>query len=252
MQFSILSPSHLRTLLHTLLGGWLGRSISSPHGGPNSAPSAIGAQNSDANPGTLLQSHGPGQHAHGVSTSLTPIEWLAGLPCDMSLVISIDQPTCQIMEMVAMSRKQAAEYLRTPIYTDHQTRWQSLGQNRLRRTDFAPAIAFQQQEDALNELESLFSARWHATTELLNVDQSILQAYEAVFPTSTSLAEEPKSDTQTLNPSAISALKDLLCSRKIVSDELARLDEAGIPALQKLGMPLPQVMPAVGQIPSSI
>ena len=249
MQFLIRLSSNWRTLLHSLLDGWLGRGLPSFGTIHRAAPGGAIVQNGTAQrdtPNVVNQCHAIPKEA------MTPIKWLAGLPRDMSLVISIDQPTCQIMEMVAMSRKQAAEYLRTPIYTDHQTRWQSLGQNRLRRTDFAPAIAFQQKEDALNELESLFSARWHTTTELSYLDQSILLAYETVFPASVNLADESKSDTQSPNPSPVSALKGLLLARKVVSDELARIDEAGIPALQKRGTPLPQVASAAGQISSPL
>ena len=174
-----------------------------------------------------------------VNLSITPIEWLATLPRDMSLVIYIDQPSCQMMEIVAMSRKQAAEYLRTPIYTDEQTRWQALGHQRLRRLDFSPALAFQQQEDALNALEVLESARYHASSHLADLDNEIHHAFQALIAPLTTAAQ---ADEQTFTPQILSDFLALLASRKVTSAELARIDEEGIPALQKLGMPVPEAI----------
>lgn len=179
-----------------------------------------------------------------VPPSVTPIEWMAGQPRDTTFIVYVDQPTCQIMEMVAVSRKQTAEFLRLPLYTDHSTPWHILGHTRLRRADFAPALAFQQQEDALNELEALFGARLYVTTELAHLDQSILLAFGNMFSSSAELESEAIADMRHSN--TIPGLKQLLTSRQVLSDELARIDETGISALQKVGMPLPLTPSAAG------
>ena len=178
-------------------------------------------------------------------SAMTPIEWLSRLSRDTSLVLHIDQPTCQVMGMVAVSRKEAAELCRNPIYTDGTTQWQTVGQKRLIRLNFTAATAFQQQEDALNALESLESARFHASSHLARLDKDILQAFESLIAPAIGSDGAMQSGVPVLSPSALSDFATLLASRKITSDELARIDGEAIPALQRLGMPLPiNTMPA--------
>ena len=164
----------------------------------------------------------------------TPLEWLRGLPRDMSLVMYIDQPTTQIMEMLAVSRRQAADLFRVPMYARTDTRWQALGPHRMRRMEFTQAQVFQDQEDSLTELEGLLSARWYTSTELSNLDQAILRAFEAsCAPGGAPVIGLPAA------PDAITQLRELLQSRAVMSEEAKRIDETLISAFQKIGVALP-------------
>lgn len=175
------------------------------------------------------------------SEPLTPLTWLESIPRDMSLVIYIDQTTTQIMEMLAISRRQAADLFRVPMYAGKGTRWQTLGAHRMRRMDFTPALVFQDQEDSLTELEGLLSARWYSSTELSNLDQAILRAFEAsCTPDGAPVIGLPAA------PDAITQLRQLLQSRSVMSEEANRIDETLISAFQKIGVALPDPSPPEG------
>lgn len=171
---------------------------------------------------------------------LTPLTWLEGIPHDMSLVVYIDQASVQIMEIVAVSRKLATNLFGIPQYTGKHAVWQTIGKFNLRKRDFVPATAFQQQEDALNELESLLAARWHASTELSHLDQSIRAVIESTSQPSP-CAESGDSSSATAPIDA--TLRELLQSRQVVSEEAARIDATVIGAFQRIGVAIPDDTP---------
>jgi hypothetical protein len=163
------------------------------------------------------------------------------LPRELLPVLFIDTASGQLIKINAMSRKQLAQYLRSPIYTDQTTRWTSLG-NELRRVDFAPAAAFQAQEDALIALEALESARWHATTELAHLDNEIHEAFITLFAPLIERGADATLATPLVSQAAQDNFAQLLVCRETMSAELARIDEEAIPTLQRLGMALPAEM----------
>lgn len=175
------------------------------------------------------------------ATTATPLEWFKGQPRDMSLVLYIDQQTTQIMAMLAITRRQAADLFRVPMYAGKNTRWQTRGPHRMYRMDFAPAQVFQEQEAALGELEGLLSARWYSSTELTNLDQAILRAFEAsCTPDGAPVIGLPAA------PDAITQLRQLLQSRAVTSEEAKRIDETLISSFQKIGVALPEPSPPAG------
>ena len=172
---------------------------------------------------------------------ITPLTWLQGIPPEMSLVMYIDQTTVQIMEIVAVERKAVTNLFGVPLYMGKHTEWQALGKFSLRRKNSDTATAFQAQEDALNHLESLLSTRWHNSTNLAMLDQSILRAFEAAcMPDGAPVFELPTA------PDAISQLRQLLQSRSIMSEEATRIDESLICAFQQIGVALPGQAPPAG------
>ena len=183
----------------------------------------------------------PAATEHELSAApATPLEWFKGLPRDRSLVIYIDQQTTQIMAMLAFTRTQALDLFRVPVYAGKNTRWQTIGPYRMCRMDFAPALAFQEQEAALGKLEGLLSARWYSSTELSKLDQSILRAFEAACtPDGAPVIGLPAA------PDAITQLRQLLQSRSIMSEEANQIDGELITAFHQIGVALPDPSPAV-------
>lgn len=175
-----------------------------------------------------------------VTGPMTPLAWFATLPPNLLPVLFIDEASGQLFRISAMQRKQVAELLRAPLYTDQTTRWTSLGKE-LRRDDFTPATAFQAQEAALLAMEDLVSARWHATTELARLDGEIGLTYAALLaPLMVQACADDVEPAAALAHSVeLARFAQQLRTRKTMTAELAQIDEAAIPALQRLGMPLP-------------
>ncbi len=172
---------------------------------------------------------------------ITPMTWLQDIPREMPLVVYIDQTTMQIMEIVAVERRLVTTLFGVPLYTGKHTEWQAIGKFILRRKNSDAATAFQAQEDALNHLESLLSTRWHNSTNLAMLDQSILRAFEAACtPDGAPVFGLPAA------PDAMSQLRQLLESRSIMSEEAARIDESLICAFQQIGVALPDLPPPAG------
>jgi hypothetical protein len=172
---------------------------------------------------------------------INPITWFAAQQRDLLPVLFIDEATGQLIKINAMSRKQVAEYLRSPIYTDHTTLWTSLGKE-IRREGFTVATAFQAQEDALIAMEVLESARWYATVQLAHLDNEIHQTYVTLIAPLLERGDDATPTTPLINKAAKTKFDELLLCRKAMSAELARIDEEAIPTLQRLGMALPAEM----------
>ena len=246
MQFSTQFPTQWRLLLRNLLDGWLGRAFPSPTSTQTGTPSGTDVlHHGDSAQGQLQPPTAAGSITDCPDNTtqpptITPAQWLASLATHTSIVVYIDQVTCQIMEMLALSRKQLPEFVRNPAYTDEQTRWLAIGQTRLRRVDFTPATAFQQQEDALGAVEDLLSARWHASTQLMHLDQDIQRAF-AGFGVPASISGAGQTETNPAHDTLRAHLAGLLASRQVASDELAKLDESAISVFQRLGMAAPEL-----------
>lgn len=109
---------------------------------------------------------------------------------------------------------------------------------------FAAGALFAQQVDTLGALEELLGSRLYASQELAKLDDIIQAAFETAFP---KLDEgETGPDCASINPAsfaptlqAITRLHQLLAKRKHATDEMARIDEAALPVLQRLGIALP-------------
>ena len=240
MQFSPQFSTQWHPLLRNLQAGWLGRAFPAATNPPSLVPLRANAQVNgnfeQDQPQPPKTAQATANHPDGLpQPTTTPAQWLASLAPHTAIVVYIDHGTCQIMEMLALSRKQLPEFVRNPAYTHEQARWLAIGQTRLRRQGFAPATAFQQQEDALGAVEDLLSARWHASAQLRHLDQEIARA----FASAGAVASASGTNLTAPNPAVLQAhLTALLATRQIASDELARLDEVAISAFQRFGVAL--------------
>lgn len=118
-------------------------------------------------------------------------------------------------------------------------------QNTLTRIDgFAAGALFAQQVETLGALEELLGSRLYASQELAKLDDMIQAAFETAFPKPDDA--QTGTDCASINPAsfapalqAITRLHQLLAQRKQATDEMARIDEAALPVLQRLGIALP-------------
>ena len=234
MNLALLSNLAMRFNLRTRLNQWLGHAIPALAPVPRAASDTKSANAPHAGATPLPVAAQP-------STATTPIKWFSALPPDRLPVLFIDTASGQLSKIIAMPRRQVAQYLRTPIYTDHTTRWTSLG-TELRREGFTVATAFQAQEDALLAMEALESARWHATSQLAHLDNEIRQAFVALIEPLLAHGDNATPATPRLGKAPLANFAQMLDCRATMSDELARIDEEAIPTLQRLGMALPDEM----------
>jgi hypothetical protein len=233
MYFFMLKNHSWRIRLQAAFATWLGRALPAP---ANNLPPTVSPATPVA-PATPL----PVAAQASTSASITPITWFAALSRDLLPVLFIDTASGQLIKINGMSRKQLAEYLRCPIYTDHTTRWTSLG-NELRREGFTVATAFQAQEDALLAMEALESARWYATAQLAHLDNEIHQTFVTLIAPLIEHGDDATAVTPLMSKAALANFAQLLVCRKTMSEELARIDEEAIPTLQRIGMALPAEM----------
>jgi hypothetical protein len=172
---------------------------------------------------------------------ITPKQWYAlqAKPC--TIIAYVDRVSCQLLELVRLNEKHLGDFLNIPMYSQCTGEWQLLGQSRLRRIDFKQAKLFAEQEDALNELEQLLSTRWFASGELAALDAEILKAYVVAFYELGGDEVQPAArKTAPPDEADIAHLQGLLSARKHATCEMARINGELIPALQHLGVALPE------------
>lgn len=91
---------------------------------------------------------------------------------------------------------------------------------------------------SLPDLEEMLAARWRASQGLVALDNSILRAFESAYPAEEVIA----SITMEQRQAALAHFKTLLLESNKAIQEILLQDEALIPALQMLGIEVPEGM----------
>lgn len=179
---------NLRTMLARLLGNvppTTGKSPDQAKGGikvTTPETQVVALKSSDQ---SELQKHITTKQGAPAAAS-TPLEWLRSLPGEMSLVIYIHQQTTQIVEMLAVSRRQVADLFRVLMNAGTNTHWQTMGPHRLRHLDFPAATRFAKNSHPTPSLEELLNRRRQASTKLPQIVPPLVlakQQYDALFTT---------------------------------------------------------------------
>lgn len=101
------------------------------------------------------------------------------------------------------------------------------------------------QESGLHNLETMLTARWHASESLAKLHNRTLSAFETAFPATENVAHISTAQRQT----ALAQFKTLLLESDRAVQELLMQADALIPALAMLGIEVPEGFRQPKQMP---
>jgi hypothetical protein len=177
------------------------------------------------------------QHRPGKFTA-TVQQWVNEQPKPHTLVVYVNADTTQITQFRTLRDDAAHELFSTPAYNTPDTEWQRVGKNCLRRKDADLVSLFEEQEFCLRNLEEMLAARWHASESLAKLHNRTICAFETAFPA----GEDVASISMEQRQAALAQFKTLLLESDGAIQELFMQDDALIPALDMLGIELPEAI----------
>lgn len=165
-------------------------------------------------------------------------QWMDEHPKPHTLVVYVNADTTQIIRLKALSSDVAHKLFTTPAYNTPATEWVRVGNDCLRRTNDDLATLFGEQEFCLRNLEDMLAARWYASESLAPLQNRTIRAFEIAFPSEADIASISMAQRQ----AALAHFKTLLLESNKAIQEILLQDEALIPALQMLGIEVPEGM----------
>lgn len=172
-------------------------------------------------------------------------QWLSEQPKPHTLVVYVNAATAQITQFKTLRDDAVHELFSTPTYNTPDTEWERVGKNCLRRKNADLASLFAEQEFCRRNLGEILAARWHGSESMATLYNRTLRTYEIAHPDE----EDVASISMEQREAALARFKVLLRECDQAIQELFSHDDALIPALDMLGIKLPEGNQQQKQVP---